>query len=446
MIQSRTQDVDMLFAQEPVKDRSSRHTSSHREGANTGGGLNRLTPKTGLSAEKRRRRLERIRSNIVAERAEQAVVQLTVTELAASAKTNHSSASDKPAGKTDATTAPRFSEADFKPAYLESSRSSKDRDAKRRASRKTSAARHAPAAVATDFAAFEVSTKTERKKTASGDGRVVASKSLTSAAVGDFQVIDPPPPEPETYREWFKRVVANHRWTTWFTTFYVHWLLFLLMAAIVVHGPENAVSLLIDATFAETVETEVATFEVVSPEPELQPEAEPESMPEEEPDVTEMEEEKLELNPDLVSEVATDPPPESSSSASSSNDSAAKQSAAASAFGDYNPAPPSAVSEGSFSVWTEPSTPKAGEPYRIIIQVRLPKNIQRYDLSDLQGVVVGSDGYRKPIPGSMQGALPINNGYARFVVPIVSADATVRDTVFIRSRTLKETQKLVLQF
>ncbi len=446
MIQSRTQDVDMLFAQEPVEDRSSRHVSSTRKSANTGGGLNRLMPKTGRSADNRRRRLERIRRNIVAERAEQAVVQLTVKELAASAKADSAAVADMPAGKADANTAPRFSEADFKPAYLESSRSSKERDAKRRASHKAPAARLAPASVATDFSAFEVSTKSAPKKTSSGDGRASAPQPRSGGEVGDFQVIDPPPPEPETYREWFKRVVANHRWTTWFTTFYIHWLLFLLMAAIVVHGPQHAVSLLIDATFAETVETEVATFEVVSPEPELQPEPEPESVPEEEPDVTEMEEENLELNPDLVSEVATEPPPESSRNSSSSTDSTAKQSAAASAFGDYNPAPPSAVSEGSFSVWTEPSTPKAGEPYRIIIQVRLPKNIQRYDLSDLQGVVVGSDGYRKPIPGSTRGALPINNGYARFVVPIVSADATVRDTVFIRSRTLKETQKLVLQF
>ena len=102
--------------------------------------------------------------------------------------------------------------------------------------------------------------------------------------------------------------------------------------------------------------------------------------------------------------------------------------------------------EGSFSVWTEPAAPQAGEPYRIIIQIRLPDGLDRYSVQDLQGVVIGSDGYRKPIPGHLTGLLPVEAGYARLVVPIVSADERVRDTVLIRSRRLKESQKLLIAF
>ena len=64
-------------------------------------------------------------------------------------------------------------------------------------------------------------------------------------------------------------------------------------------------------------------------------------------------------------------------------------------------------------------------------------------LDSVQGPVAG---YRKPIPGSVRGELPVSGGYVRLVVPIVSADSHVRDTVLIRSKLLNETQKLVLEF
>lgn len=67
-------------------------------------------------------------------------------------------------------------------------------------------------------------------------------------------------------------------------------------------------------------------------------------------------------------------------------------------------------------------------------------------MTDLEGVVVGSDGYRKPVPGFVTGELPIVDGYARLAVPIVSAAKKVRDTVFIRLRLLRETQKLMIDF
>ena len=108
--------------------------------------------------------------------------------------------------------------------------------------------------------------------------------------------------------------------------------------------------------------------------------------------------------------------------------------------------PQHAVSAGSFSVWTEPENPAPGEPYRIIIQLRVPEGTKKYPVNDLEGIVVGSDGYRKLIPGSLRGFLPIHDGHVRLEVPIVSADENVEDTVQIRSRILREAQRLQLRF
>ena len=108
--------------------------------------------------------------------------------------------------------------------------------------------------------------------------------------------------------------------------------------------------------------------------------------------------------------------------------------------------PPSAVTLGNFSVWTEPDNPDPGEPYRIVIQIRLPEGTRVYPVSDMEGMVVGSDGYRKLIPGSTGGTLPIQAGFVRHYVPVVSADEKVEDTIFIRSEMLKETQKLLIRF
>ena len=108
--------------------------------------------------------------------------------------------------------------------------------------------------------------------------------------------------------------------------------------------------------------------------------------------------------------------------------------------------PQNAVTAGSFSVWTEPENPDPGEPYKIVVQIRVPDDTDRYSVADLDGVVVGSDGYQKMIPGNVRGFLPVENGHVRFEVHIVSADENVQDTVFVRSKVLREAQKLQLRF
>jgi hypothetical protein len=108
--------------------------------------------------------------------------------------------------------------------------------------------------------------------------------------------------------------------------------------------------------------------------------------------------------------------------------------------------PKNAVSAGSFAVWTEPENPDPGEPYKIVIQVRLPDGTERYSIADLEGVVVGSDGYQKIIPGAVRGFLPVQDGHVRLEVHVVSADQLVEDTVFVKSKMLREAQRLQIRF
>ena len=261
-----------------------------------------------------------------------------------------------------------------------------------------------------------------------------------SSATSTFSVAEPEPQEEECYTDWFERVVVKNRWATWFTTFYVHWLLLLALTVIIVHGPEKAANLLINATMASVDEFETPAFEVdvsgPAPQTEPEPVAEPVKVNE-----FKIEEKEVQLSESLLDQLSPNGDIPAASESSSSADAEPKPTKRA-----LNPAPASAISEGSFSVWTEPTYPVAGVPYRIIIQVCLPDGIQRYNIADLEGVVVGSDGYRKPIPGSLRGFLPVENGYGRLIIPIVSADATVKDTVYIRSKLLKEAQKLLIEF
>lgn len=263
-----------------------------------------------------------------------------------------------------------------------------------------------------------------------------------SDVAGAYTVLPPTQQPVERYRDWFQRVVVRNKWATWFTAFYVHWLIILAMMMIFVHGPDQAANLLLTAAFADTPEIETESFDMAVAEPVATPEATQESPPSEPAaettTVDQMAEESVAISDAILSQLG-DQEAEVSGEVATTDQT-----------GEASVQPPStpqrSVSEGSFSVWTDPEYPDAGEPYRIIVQIQLPPNTKSYHLRDLTGVVVGSDGYRKPIPGSNPGPLPIVDGCVRLVIPIVSADAQVKDTIFIRSKLLKETQKLLIEF
>lgn len=262
-----------------------------------------------------------------------------------------------------------------------------------------------------------------------------------SDVAGAYTVLPPTSEPEESYREWFHRVVVRNKWITWFTAFYVHWLILLLMMVVFVHGTEQTANLLLNGAFADSPPVEVEPFEmsVAEPLPEANESEEPAAAKPvaEMSTVNEMAEESLALSDSLLSQFSDQSSESDASSEAHSQTDPTVQTRAT---------PATSVSQGSFSVWTEPEYPNAGEPYRIIVQIQLPPNTKDYHLRDLNGVVVGSDGYRKTFPGANQKPLQIVDGCVRLVVPIVSADEHVKDTIFIRSRLLKETQKLLLEF
>lgn len=109
------------------------------------------------------------------------------------------------------------------------------------------------------------------------------------------------------------------------------------------------------------------------------------------------------------------------------------------------PVPKSAVSKGSFTVWTVPEDPEPWQKYKIIIQVKLPSGMERYRKTDLAGMMIGSDGYRQTIPDRFA-EFTVQDGVAYLTVDVPGAAVLVRDRIEIRSKRLRETQTLELVF
>ncbi len=134
--------------------------------------------------------------------------------------------------------------------------------------------------------------------------------------------------------------------------------------------------------------------------------------------------------------------------------------------------PRNAVKAGSFTAWTIPiaqipgekttagDSPRPGQDYHIVIQVKVPTNRDVYNIADLSGKVIGTDGYVQVIPaqayfqdkdGNMIRAkigrrLPIVEGVVQIIIRVPGAEALVKDTIQIKSKLLKEDQTLELIF
>ena|GEM_PF-1830928 len=125
-----------------------------------------------------------------------------------------------------------------------------------------------------------------------------------------------------------------------------------------------------------------------------------------------------------------------------------------------------AVTKGSFTAFTIPAHPQPMEAYSIVIEVRLPSDVKRFRVSDLNGEVRGSDGYTQKIPYDSR--TPYAAGYPtpekkieilqasttldvvdnkiQIVVKIPGGARLVKDVIRIRSRKLNEEQELTLIF
>jgi hypothetical protein len=110
--------------------------------------------------------------------------------------------------------------------------------------------------------------------------------------------------------------------------------------------------------------------------------------------------------------------------------------------------PESAVTKGSFTVWTEPEDPKPGEIYKILVQIKVQADLEKFPICDISGSVTGTDGYKDHFGGpNAKGFLPVKNQSVRFEALIVPGAAElVKDFIQIKSQLLKEEQQLEIKF
>jgi hypothetical protein len=124
------------------------------------------------------------------------------------------------------------------------------------------------------------------------------------------------------------------------------------------------------------------------------------------------------------------------------------------------------VSKGSFSAWTVPEDPEPDKDYMIVIRIKLPEKTKLYRISDLSGKVEGSDDYVQHLPfdperkdlgaRSERGGqitklrsssrLRVIKNHVQIMIPVKGGNNLVRDTIHVRSRMLKEDQKLEIEF
>ena len=260
--------------------------------------------------------------------------------------------------------------------------------------------------------------------------------------VATFAFAEPEPLPEATYAEWFREEILPSRWLTYFVAFFVHWIAILAMATIYLHIPIDFPPFTLNAVISDSEPQESSAMEIMATDLDVSAPEDPATTPEAlamsaSTLIPKLDQELLDIMPGSLAALALN------TSASGSAEKVAAQPKQKVVLANV---PRNAVSAGSFSVWTEPDNPDPGEPYKIIVQIRLPDGTERYSIADLEGVVVGSDGYQKLIPGNLRGFLPVHEGQARFEIHIVSADEDVQDTVFVRSKVLREAQKLQLRF
>ncbi len=124
------------------------------------------------------------------------------------------------------------------------------------------------------------------------------------------------------------------------------------------------------------------------------------------------------------------------------------------------------VSKGSFSAWTVPEDPEPRKDYMIVIRIKLPEKTRLYRISDLSGKVEGSDAYEQYLPfdpnrkqlkplsevgGKLtelrsSSRLRVIKNHVQIMIPVLGGDSLIRDTIHVKSRLLKEDQKLEIEF
>ncbi|MFO1006005.1 MAG: hypothetical protein U0929_08600 [Planctomycetaceae bacterium] len=141
-------------------------------------------------------------------------------------------------------------------------------------------------------------------------------------------------------------------------------------------------------------------------------------------------------------------------------------------------APGNAVRAGKFTAFAQPIIEKGfgdnrkeelGQPgdspghkqdYYIVIHIKVGAVRKTYPISDLVGTVVGTDGYRQTVPQGMfvlnpdgtpeplkpDKRIKVTRGVVQLLVRVPGGESGVRDQIALKSKILKEEQKLQLVF
>lgn len=141
-------------------------------------------------------------------------------------------------------------------------------------------------------------------------------------------------------------------------------------------------------------------------------------------------------------------------------------------------APGNAVRAGKFTAFAQPiitngfgdnrreelgqpgDSPGYKQDYYIVIHIKVGTVRKTYPISDLVGTVVGTDGYRQTVPQGMFVLAPdgtpeplkadkrikVTRGVVQLLVRVPGGESGVRDQIALKSRILKEEQKLQLVF
>lgn len=260
----------------------------------------------------------------------------------------------------------------------------------------------------------------------------------------------------------FNRKCLRSGWTPWLLAVYCQVLILVLLYSLALSAEEflktGVDQIELSAVFADPGPPGIET---IIPQ-QIEPEEVKEPSAEESPDVVEeatkdepLDEESPVDSADIESleetiqvDVAADESPMTES------DTAAEEEAQAASPGNDEPLeiPPApsvaerAVSSGNFLVWVEPAVPFAGEPYCVYVQIRLPERVKRYSRTDLTGVLIGSDGYRKSISGPEREDIPLIANTATIVIHVVGAARPEADTLVIRSRLLRQQKTIRLVY
>jgi hypothetical protein len=114
------------------------------------------------------------------------------------------------------------------------------------------------------------------------------------------------------------------------------------------------------------------------------------------------------------------------------------------------PAGSNVVKQGSFAAYTVPNDPIPEQTYYVVILIKVPKGTDKYPVTDLSGNITGTDGWEQPIVDKlfMQRTkhLEVKDQVAQLIVQVPGAYKLVKDKITIKSKLLRENQRLEIEF